>query len=304
MRLARHAVGIAGVAAMVLIIGCERQAGAEDRAAAAALPFADGAVEKLAHGYRFTEGPAVDGQGDVWFADIPNNRILRYSVARDEVTTEYEATGGANGLMFDAAGKLIACQGAARRLVRYDGDGGVTVLAHTYEGKRLNSPNDLAIDAKGGIYFTDPRYGKRDDLELDVEGVYYLDSHGILVRIAEKLTRPNGVVLSHDGGTLYVADHAARDILAYDVNTDGTLANPRVFAKVPGQAGGADGMTLDDKGNLYAACPQGIIIWNPKGEHLKTIQIPEKCTNCTFGGPERRDLYITAGGALYRIRGR
>ncbi len=261
-------------------------------------------IEKVAQGHRFTEGPAADEHGDVWFTDIPNNRIHRYSVPRDTVTLEYENTGGANGLMFDAEGKLIACQGTARQLVRYDGDGGVTVLAETYEGKRLNSPNDLAIDEHGGIYFTDPRYGNRDDMEMRVEGVYYLDQHQQLVRVIDDLVRPNGLVLSPAGDTLYVADHGARRIYAYAVQGDGSLADKRLFATTGDerQRGGPDGMTIDAQGNVYAACPNGIMIWNAKGEHLTTIAVPSHPTNCAFGGPNRRELYITAGGELYRIK--
>mgnify|MGYP001131905766 CR=1 FL=1 len=263
----------------------------------------DAKLEEVARGFRFTEGPVADKHGDIWFTDIPNNRIHRYSVAHNQTTVEYENTGGANGLAFDRQGRLIACQGTARQLVRYDGDGGITTLADVYEGAQLNSPNDLVIDDQGGIYFTDPRYGNRDNMRMRIEGVYYLDRRGQLMRVIDDLQRPNGVMLSPGGETLYVADEAARRIYAYDVRADGTLVNKRLFANTgDNQPGGADGLTVDERGNVYAACPNGIIIWNTRGEHQTTIPVPGRPTNCTFGGLDGRELFITAGGSLYRIK--
>jgi len=261
-------------------------------------------VEKVAGGYQFTEGPTADQDGDVYFSDIPNNRILRFDPATDKVRVLIQPSGRANGLMFDRRNRLVACQGAAeggkRRLIRYDHDGGETVLADRYENKKLNSPNDLVIDRRGGIYFTDPRYGNRDDMEMTVEAVYYSDRDGTLIRVIDDLERPNGIILSPGGDTLYVADQAGRTIYAYDVNTDGTVANKRPF--VTPAPGGADGMTVDDRGRLYAATSAGIEIWNRRGRPVATLKVPEQPSNCAFGGHDRQTLYITARTSLYRIK--
>ena len=259
-------------------------------------------IEKVADGFRFTEGPAADANGDVYFTDIPNQRILRFEVATGKVHVFREDSGRANGLMFDGGGALIACEGGRRRLVRIQGEK-TTVLAERYEGKRLNSPNDLAIDKRGGIYFTDPRYGKRDDLEQDAEAVYYRDPEGALRCVIRDLARPNGILLSLDQRTLYVADNAAKRIMAYEVQADGTPAKPRTFANLEAdRRGGPDGMTIDERGNVYVAGQGRIYVWNPKGERLKAIDFPEGPANCTFGGKDRKTLYVTARKSLYRLR--
>ena len=266
----------------------------------------DGAtVEQVATGYRFTEGPASDRAGNVYFTDIPNNRIIKFTPPTRKAEVFLEPSGRANGLMFDRrTNKLIACQGAAeggqRRLIRFEHDGGHTVLADQYEKTPFNSPNDLTLDAKGGVYFTDPRYGNRDDMAMDIEGVYYRDRHGFVVRVIDDLVRPNGIILSPEGDTLYVADQAGHMIYAYEVNTDGTLANKQEFAKP--ERGGADGMTVDDMGRLYAATAAGIEVWDRKGERVATIVVPEHPANCAFGEYARNVLYITARTSLYRIK--
>ncbi len=262
-------------------------------------------VEQVATGYRFTEGPASDRAGNVYFTDIPNNRILRFDPATGKTEVHLDPAGRANGLMFDRrSDRLIACQGAAeggeRRVIRFDPDGGQTVLADRYENTKFNSPNDLTIDKRGGIYFTDPRYGGRDDMEMTVEGVYYIDPDGTVIRVIDDLVRPNGIILSPEQETLYVADEAGHTIYAYEVNTDGTLARKRVFAKP--ERGGADGMTMDDAGRLYAATAAGIEVWDRKGERVATIAVPEHPANCAFGEYARDVLYITARTSLYRVK--
>lgn len=256
----------------------------------------DAKVEKVATGYGFTEGPAADAEGNVWFTDIPNERILKFDVATGKAEIMRSRTGRANGLAFDAKGRLHACEGGNRRVTRPEGDKAV-VLADAFEGKKLNSPNDLDLDEKGGVYFTDPRYGKRDDLEQTLEGVYYVNPDGKVLRVIDDLKRPNGVVLSPDGRTLYVADNAAGAIFAYDVKDDGTVGKGREFAR----AQGPDGIAVDTQGNLYAAARDGIRVWDKAGKALGTIEVPETPSNCAFGGKDRRTLYVTARTSLYRI---
>jgi len=245
-----------------------------------------GAIEKVATGYKFTEGPAADREGNVFFTDIPNERIVRFD--GKAATVFREKSGKANGLMFDRKGRLWACEGGARRLSR-DGE----TVADSFGGKKLNSPNDLVLDDKGGCYFTDPRYGKRDDLEQDKEAVYYVAPDGKVSRVADTLARPNGVMLSGDAKTLYVADEGAGKIVAFEVKEDGTLGKARDFAAVR-----ADGMTLDERGNLYAAARGGIVVLDKSGGQVTVIPVPENPTNCTFSGTT---LYVTAQTSLYRI---
>ena len=261
-------------------------------------------VDKVAEGFRFTEGPAFDGKQTIYFTDIPNQRILRYDLETQKTEVFTDDSGRANGLMFDGMGRLHACEGGRRRLVRYEG-GKVTVLAERFEGKRLNSPNDLAIDEAGGVYFTDPRYGKQDDRELDFEGVYYVSSEGKLTRMTTKAVKPNGILLSNDGKTLYVAASRQKRILAYDVKGPGVLENERVFAPLdPEHRGGPDGMTKDLDGNVYCAGQKRVWMWNPKGEVVDTFELPEGPANCVFvprmlGGGW--SLYATARTGFYRL---
>ena len=180
-------------------------------------------VEKLAGGFKFTEGPAADAQGNIFFSDIPNNRIHKWS-SDGKLSTFRENSGGANGLYFDKKGNLLACEGTGRRLVSIDPTGNVTVLADKYQGKQFNSLNDLWIDRTGGVYFTDPRYGGRDDMEQDGEHVYYLSpDRKKLIRVIADLVKPNGVIGTADGKKLYVADHGGKKTFVYDINKDGTL---------------------------------------------------------------------------------
>jgi gluconolactonase len=255
-------------------------------------------------GLRFTEGPAAAPSGLIYFSDIPAQRIYRYNPQDKQISVFREQSGGANGLMFDSKGRLVACEGKARRVTRTESDGSITILAERYQGKRLNSPNDLVIDAQGGVYFTDPRYGRRDDMELDVEAVYYIRPDGTLLRIIDDLTRPNGIALSPDGRTLYVADHGDRRIVAYDLPrpAEPTRPRPLIDVKQADQRGGPDGMCVDQSGRLYIAGPGGIwIVW-PDGKKLDQIDTPEQPTNCAFGGRDSNTLYITARQSFAKIR--
>ena len=258
---------------------------------------AEGAkVEKLAGGFGFTEGPAADGQGNVFFSDIPNNRIHRW-LLEGKLSTFRENSDGANGLYFDRKGNLLACEGTGRRLVSIDPAGKATVLVDKYEGKRFNSPNDLWIDPKGGVYFTDPRYGSRDGMELEGEHVYYLSpDHKKLTRVVADLVRPNGVIGAPDGKTLYVADNGDRKTFAYQINEDGTLSNKRLFAPE-----GSDGMTLDSEGNVYLTT-KVVAVYDKGGQKIESIEVPEQPANVTFGGADSQTLFITARTSLYAVR--
>jgi gluconolactonase len=258
---------------------------------------AEGAkVEKLAGGFAFTEGPAADGQGNVYFSDIPNNRIHMWSLEA-KLSTFREDSGGANGLYFDRKGNLLACEGTGRRLVSIDPGGNVTVLADKYEGKRFNSPNDLWIHPKGGVYFSDPRYGNRDGMEQDGEHVYYLSpARKELTRVIADLVRPNGVIGTPDGKTLYVADNGDRKTFVYQINEDGTLTGKKLFAPE-----GSDGMTIDSEGNVYLTT-KVVAVYDKAGQKIESIEVPEQPANVTFGGADGQTLFITARTSLYAVK--
>ncbi len=256
-------------------------------------------VNKLFGGFRFVEGPAADRDGNVFFTDIPNNRIYKIG-AEGALSVFREKSGGANGLMFDAENRLVACEGGLdyRRVTRTEADGSVTVLAERFEGKRLNSPNDLTIACDGGIYFTDPRYGDRGGMEQPVEGVYHIAPDGMITRVIGDFVRPNGILLSIDNRILYVMDEGANEVYAYTVQADASVTAGRKLADVPAP----DGLTMDVQGNLYIAAQAGIVVLSPEGEQLATIPTPARPCNSTFAGKDSKTLYITAGNAIYTIR--
>ncbi len=257
--------------------------------------------EKLATDYRFTEGPTVDKDGNVYFNDIPNEEILFHDCKTGETKRFRDGSGGANGMMFDPKGRLIACLGRGRRVVHMEKDK-MTVLAIRYGDNKLNSPNDVTIDKDGGLYFTDPRYGKQEGRELDFEGVFYVPPGSKqLKRICTAVVKPNGIHLAKDEKVLYVADSRRKLIMAYDVTSPGVVANPRVFANLDLKSrGGPDGMTLDAEGNLYVAGQGRIWVFDKAGKQLRTHEVPEKPTNCVFAGPKRDTLYVTARTSFYR----
>ena len=260
-------------------------------------------IKKLATGYKFTEGPALGPDGNVFFTDIPNQHIMRFDVKEGTAAVYREDSGRANGLLFDKEGALLACEGGRRRLVRIKGDM-VTVLAERFEEKRLNSPNDLTLDAAGGIYFTDPRYGRQRDRELTFEGVYYRSAEGKLSRLCEEVEKPNGILLSNDGKTLYVAASKAKRIMAYPVQKPGTLGTGKEFAPLDLESrGGPDGMTTDDKGHVYCAGQGHIWRWDPAGKLVEKIKMPESPANCLFVKDDKLalSLYVTARTSLYRV---
>ena len=282
--------------------------------------------ERVAGPFALTEGPVWDGEA-VLFTDIPNSRIMRYHSSSGQCTEFQTATNHANGLMFDRDGRLYACEEGARRIVRYDTDGRRTVLADCFDGKRFNSPNDLAFDALGRLWFTDPRYGdKMDDLELDHQSVYRLDplhdgghdgerdGQWTLTRVTHDTSKPNGILISPDQHWLYVAqseygEGSPRELRAYPINDDGTVGAFHVLHNFyPHRA--IDGMCLDIDGNIIATAgwqrsgPGPMIyVFAPNGRVLETHPVPvDHPTNCTFGEADLQTLFVTAGGSLYRAR--
>jgi gluconolactonase len=265
-------------------------------------------VEKVAGDFAFTEGPVWQREGYLLFTDIPRNRIVKWH-PKDGVSVFREPSEQANGLALDAQGRLIACEHKARRVSLTEADGKVITLVDKFEGKRLNSPNDLALARDGSIYFTDPPYGlpqQKEGKELDFNGVYRLNPKGELTVLVKDFERPNGVAFSPNRKTLYVADSTKRHVRAFDVKADGSLANGRVFAELqpwaPNIQGGPDGMKVDVKGNLYVTGPGGVWVFDQQGKRLGVIITPEVPANCAFGDADFKTLYITARTGLYRIR--
>jgi gluconolactonase len=268
-------------------------------------------LEKLWGEGEFTEGPACGPDGCIYFTDI-GDRIMKYDPVAKRTTEFRNPSGRANGLDFDPIGRLVAAEGAntggRRRVTRTEKDGTVTVLADKFEGKKFNSPNDLTIDLKGRIYFTDPRYVGDEKRELDHESVYRIDEKGVVTRIIADVQKPNGIVLAPDMKTLYVADSnpaGNQHLLAFALDAAGKLGPKRKIYDF-GADRGIDGMCCDVAGNIYGAAGKGdtagVTIFTPAGKRLAMIPTPEDPSNCVFGDADRKTLYITAGKSLYRIR--
>lgn len=264
--------------------------------------MAEGAVPvKVAGGFKFTEGPSSDAQGHVYFTDQPNNRIHRYGTD-GTLTTFLDPAGRSNGLCFDPQGMLWACADENNELWRIDpATGKHEVMASRFEGKLFNGPNDVWAHPAGGVYFTDPffkrPYWTRGPAEQDGNQVFHLAADGTLRRATTTHAQVNGIVGTPDGKTLYVADPGKSKVFAYDIQADGSLANPRVFCE-----GKSDGLTLDSADNLYLT-GKGLTIVGPDGQILTHVEIPEKWTaNACFGGADRKTLFITASTGLYTLQ--
>lgn len=259
-------------------------------------------VERLADGFKFTEGPAVDAEGNVLFTDQPNDRILKWSTD-GQLSTFMQPCGRSNGLYFDRQGNLWACADEKNELWCIDPAGKVAVIVKDYQGKLLNGPNDLWIRPDGGLYFTDPFYKRsywnRGPQEQDGQCVYYLSpDRQKLMRVADDLETPNGVVGTPDGKTLYVADIKAKKTYAYDIQSDGRLAGKRLFCAM-----GSDGMTLDQQGNVYLT-GKGVFVFDRSGKQIEHIAIDSEpwTANVCFGGKDHQTLFITACKGLYAVR--
>lgn len=255
-----------------------------------------GEVARAQMGFIFTEGPTPDAQGNIYFTDVQASRIYKLDT-QGTLTTFLENTQGANGLMFDPRGRLIACQSGAGRIIAIDvATKNIEIIAAQFNNLRFNSPNDLMIDRQGGIYFSDPVFGGTQ--VQDVQAVYYIAPGGTVTRVIANLTRPNGVRLSPDEKTLYVL-HSLPDVQVYPVNAPGQLGAPQTFA-LQGNGNG-DGMTIDATGNLYVTRPgsNAVQVLTPAGQSLGLINFAEAPSNCTFGGADFKTLYVTARTSVY-----
>lgn len=262
-------------------------------------------LEKLAGGFKFTEGPASDKEGNVYFTDQPNDRIVRWG-ADGKLVDWMKPSGRSNGLCFNVKGdRLIACADENNELWSIDlKTKKPTVLAQKYDGKLLNAPNDVWVRPDGGLYFSDPfykrDYWKRGPAEQDKECVYYLSPDGKkLTRVIDDLKQPNGVIGTPDGKTLYVADIGAGKTYSYEIKPDGALTGKKLFCEL-----GSDGMTIDDEGNVYLT-GKGVIVFNKEGKQIEHIEVPQPWTaNVCFGGKDHRTLFITASTAVFGIKTR
>jgi gluconolactonase len=265
-------------------------------------PVAPGAkVEKLAGGFKFTEGPAPDAEGNVYFTDQPNDRIHIWSTD-GKLSTFMEKCGRSNGLCFDKDGILWACADEKNELWKIDvKTKEKTVVVKDYGGKLLNGPNDVWVRPDGGAYFTDPYYKrpywKRGPKEQDTEAVYYLSPEGVLTRVDGEFKQPNGIIGTPDGKTLYVADIGGNKSYVYEIQKDGSLKNRKLFCEM-----GSDGMTLDDEGNVYFTLNKAVTVFDKTGKKIATIDVPEGTTNVCFGGKDMKTLFITAGTSLYAVK--
>jgi gluconolactonase len=260
-------------------------------------------LETMATGFGFTEGPVWDKAGFVYVSDEEINKIFR--VYPDGHKEELIALGDPDGNTYDRQLRLIDTASVLRAIIRISPDGKYIVLADRFEGKKLNSPNDVVIGPDGAIYFTDPTLDlvKGETQEIPFQGVYRLDEQGTVTLLTKELSQPNGLAFSPDGKRLYVDDSEQKNLRVYDVKKDGTLENGRVFADEHGAKGEGvpDGMRVDLKGNIFVTGPKGIWIWDSAGHHLGTIVLPEQPANLTWGDPHYDTLYITATHSVYKI---
>ena len=280
---------------------------------------ANAVIEKIGEGFSFTEGPQWRSDGHLWFSDVTGN-LVRSITPAGEVKILIEKAGGEttapagsyvgpNGMIADADGFVLLCQHSNRQIVRLDKDLKQTVCLDKFEGKKLNSPNDLVYKSDGALYFTDPPYGllKQDEdpaKELKFNGVYRYKAGKLTLQVRD-LTRPNGIAFSPDEKILYVAnsDEKHKVWMRYGVGTDGALSNGRIFADVTEEKepGLPDGMKVDSRGNVYGTGPGGVWVFSPDGTHLGTIKTPETPANVGWGD-DGRSLYITATTGVYRVK--
>lgn len=281
------------------------------------------APEVIVSGLKFSEGPVWEpgtggSAGALLFSDIPAQTIYRWTEGRAGADARPEIfrtpTGHANGLTIDKDGRVLAAEHDGR-VTRRSLDGKMETLAEKFDGKSLNSPNDLCVQSDGTVWFTDPTYGLRPALgsggrkqELEFCGVYRLGPGGVLTLASKEMTAPNGIALSPDESTLYVADTSKGEIRAFAVTAGGTLGEGRLFAdmKTPegpraGQSAGPDGVKVDAKGNVYCAAYRGVWVFDPAGRQIGLIRIPEKPTNLCFGGADMKTLFVTTGQSVYKV---
>jgi gluconolactonase len=260
-------------------------------------------LETVATGFGFTEGPMWDAAGFLYVSDETINKIFRvYPNGKKE---EVIALGDPDGNTFDRQHRLIDCASVLRAIIAVTADGKYKILADHYDGKKFNSPNDVIVGPDGALYFTDPTLDlvAGEKQEIPFQGVYRLDDAGNVRLLTQDLTQPNGLAFSPDGKHFYIDDSEKRNIRVYDVASDGTLSNGRVFGEEPGgkHDGVPDGIKVDKSGNLFVTGPKGIWVWDAFGNHLGTIAMPEQPANLTWGDKDYRTLYITATTSVYRL---
>jgi gluconolactonase len=254
-------------------------------------------------GFGFTEGPVWDQAGFLYVSDETINKIFR--LHPDGKKEEVIALGDPDGNTFDRQHRLIDCASVLRAIIEVTPDGKYKILADRYDGKKLNSPNDVVVGPDNALYFTDPTLDlvAGEKQEIPFQGVYRLDAEGNVQLLTKDLTQPNGLAFSPDGKHFYVDDSKQRNIRVYDVAADGTLTDGRIFGEEPGGKGDGvpDGMKVDKNGNVFVTGPKGIWVWDPGGNHLGTILLPEQPANLNWGDKEYRTLYITATTSVYRL---
>ena len=260
-------------------------------------------LETLSTDFKFSEGPASDAEGNVYFTDQPNDRIMKWTID-GKFETFMQPSGRSNGLCFDSKGNLIACADEKNELWSIDvKTKQVTVLVKAYNGKLLNAPNDVWVRPDGGLFFTDPwykrDYWKRGPQEQDGHHVYFLSpDHKTLSRVTQDLTQPNGIIGTPDGKMLYVSDLDAHKTYSYRINNDGSLADKKLFCEA-----GSDGMTIDDEGNVYITNSNGVTVFDKTGKQIENIRIAEPWTgNVCFGGKDMHTLFITASKGVYAMK--
>jgi gluconolactonase len=265
--------------------------------------FAEGAkLDKVATGFGFLEGPVWDPHGFLYVSDEEKNKLSRvYPDGRVETVLEI---GDPDGSTLDAQGRLVTTASVLRSIIQVDPDGKYKVLADKYEGKKFNSPNDIILGPDGALYFTDPTLDlpKGEKKEMEFQGVYRLGKDGSVRLLTSDLVEPNGLAFSPDGKRLYIDDTKQREIRVYDVAPNGDLKNGRLFGKEEGRGGVPDGMRVDVQGNLFVTGPGGIWVWDPGGNHLGTIMMPESTANLNWGDADYGTLYITARTSVYRLK--
>ncbi|MCE5186006.1 MAG: SMP-30/gluconolactonase/LRE family protein [Planctomycetaceae bacterium] len=260
-------------------------------------------LKEISTEFQFTEGPAADAQGNVYFTDQPNDRIMVYTVD-GKLKTFMQPAGRANGMYFDRAGFLIACADEHNELWQIDvKTKRHSVLMSQFDGKPLNGPNDVWVAPNGDLYITDPFYKRpwwdHTDQPQTIQGVYLLKAGGgAPVRVVDDFEKPNGIVGSPDGKRLYISDIGAGFVYGFDIVPDGMLTNKQLLCRAR-----SDGMTMDCHGNVYVTNDKGVTAFSPAGEQLANIPVPQKWTaNVTFGGPNRTTLFITAGTGFYSMQ--
>jgi gluconolactonase len=279
--------------AMFIVLACEKE-----------VEFSLGEPEVVTSGFRFTEGPIWQPEGFLLFSDIPASIIYKWTPGDPESEVFIEPSGNSNGIKVLPDGTLIVAQHAGRVSIVTE-DRELETVADQYDGKRLNSPNDIAVRSDGLVYFTDPDFGVSDEnKELDFQGVYRINHDGSLTVVFDEFALPNGIVFSPDENYLYVNDSATGDIRRFEVMDNGDLGDSILFANIGemGQLGGADGMVVDGYGRLYTTGPHGFIVFDSAGEQVAQIRFEQQITNLAWGGEDGNDLFITSRGDVYRLR--